>query len=365
MKFNTGSKTKKVILGVMSGTSCDGLDLALCLFSGEFPKVDFEILSAQCFQYSAEWREKLQNCMHYSALELAEFENQWSRKVAENICEFIHSQEIKPELIGFHGHTIFHQPQNGFTVQMGSGATISRLTGIDTICDFRQQDVALGGQGAPLVPIGEKWLFEEFEGFMNLGGFSNVTRRRKESDGSETMQAYDVCAVNIVLNQLCSKIGLAYDADGKMASQGKISVKLIEALKKIDYHQMEIEGSLGLEWVEAELFPVIHHFAEIENLTIEDQIATYTEFCAITCARAMPSGKYLISGGGTHNAFLLRRIRAHAQSIIEVPENQLNDFKEALIFAFLAGLRAESLTNTLTSVTGASHAGINGAYYKA
>jgi len=365
MKFNTGSKTKKVILGVMSGTSCDGLDLALCLFSGEFPKVDFEILSAQCFQYSAEWREKLQNSMHCSALELAKLENEWSRKVAEDICEFIGSQEIKPELIGFHGHTIFHQPQLGFTVQMGSGATISRLTGIDTICDFRQQDVALGGQGAPLVPIGEKWLFEEFEGFMNLGGFSNVTNRRKETNGSETMQAYDVCALNIVLNHLCGKIGLAYDADGKIAAQGKISTSLIEALKKVDYHQMQIQGSLGLEWVKAELFPILNRFAEIENLSVEDQIATYTEFCAITCAHAMPSGKYLLSGGGTHNSYLLERIRVHAQSIIEVPQQQLNDFKEALIFAFLAGLRAEGLPNTLASVTGASHSGINGAFYKA
>ena len=128
---------------------------------------------------------------------------------------------------------------------------------------------------------------------------------------------------------------------------------------------MQLQGSLGLEWVEAELFPVIQRFAEIENLSIEDQIATYTEFCAITCAHAMPSGKYLLSGGGTHNSFMIERIRAHAQSTIEVPETELNDFKEALIFAFLAGLRAEGLPNALASVTGASHSGINGAYYKA
>ncbi len=349
----------------MSGTSCDGLDLALCLFSGEFPKVEFEIISAKCFQYSAEWREKLQISMHCSALELAKLENEWSRKVAKDICEFIGSQEVKPELIGFHGHTIFHQPQHGFTVQMGSGATISRLTGIDTICDFRQQDVALGGQGAPLVPMGEKWLFEEFEGFMNLGGFSNVTERKMQPDGSEIMQAFDVCALNIVLNQLCGKIGLEYDAGGKVAAQGKISLSLIEELQKIEYHQTGKQGSLGLEWVEAELFPVIDRFAETENLSIEDQIATYTEFCAITCAHAMPSGKYLLSGGGTHNAHLLERMRIHTKSILEVPEPLINDFKEALIFAFLAGLRVECVNNTLASVTGASHSGINGAFYKA
>lgn len=365
MKFNTGSKTKKVILGVMSGTSCDGLDLALCLFNGEFPEVDFEIISAKCFQYSAEWREKLQNSMHCSALELAKLENEWSRKVAENINEFVASQEIKPELIGFHGHTIFHQPEHGFTVQMGSGATISRLTGIDTICDFRQQDVALGGQGAPLVPMGEKWLFKQFEGFMNLGGFSNVTQRKMQSDGSEILQAYDVCALNIVLNHLCGKIGLEYDAGGAIAAQGKISLNLINALQKVDYHQTGNQGSLGLEWVESELFPVINRFAEIENLSIGDQIATYTEFCAITCAQAMPIGKYLISGGGTHNVHLLERIRKYSKSSFVVPEPELNDFKEALIFAFLAGLRVEGLCNTLASVTGASHEGINGAYYKA
>jgi anhydro-N-acetylmuramic acid kinase len=210
MKFNTGSKTKKVILGVMSGTSCDGLDLALCRFNGEFPQVDFEVLSAHCFEYSAEWREKLQNALHLSALDLAILEDQWSRKVANNILTFIENAAEKPELIGFHGHTVFHQPQNGFTVQMGSGATLSRLTGIDTICNFRQQDVALGGQGAPLVPIGEQWLFANYAGFMNLGGFSNVTRRIEQTDGSQTMIAYDVCALNIVLNKLCGGIEFTF-----------------------------------------------------------------------------------------------------------------------------------------------------------
>jgi anhydro-N-acetylmuramic acid kinase len=365
MKFNTGSKTKKVILGVMSGTSCDGLDLALCRFDGEFPQVDFEILSAHCFEYSAEWRDKLQNAMHLSALDLAILEDQWSRKVANNILTFIENAPEKPELIGFHGHTVFHQPQNGFTVQMGSGATISRLTGIDTICNFRQQDVAIGGQGAPLVPMGEKWLFVAYAGFMNLGGFSNVTRRIEQTDGSQTMIAYDVCALNIVLNKLCGELNLPFDAEGKIAASGSISPELLKALNLISYFQMNEKGSLGLEWVEKDVLPVIEDYRKSKNLSTETLIATFTEHCAIQCCKAMPDGRYLLSGGGTHNISLIDRIRKHTNAQIEIPDNLLNDFKEAVIFAFLAGLRAAELPNTLTTVTGASRAGINGAYYKA
>ena len=365
MKFNTGSKTKKVILGVMSGTSCDGLDLALCSFDDEFPQVRFEVLSANCFEYSAVWREKLQNAMHLSALELAILEDQWSRKVANEILTFIEDAPEKPELIGFHGHTIFHQPQNGFTVQMGSGATLSRLTKIDTVCDFRQQDVALGGQGAPLVPMGEQWLFAAYTGFMNLGGFSNVTRRIQQADGLETMIAYDVCALNIVLNKLCAELSLPYDAEGKIAAGGSISSELLEALNEIKYFQTDEKGSLGLEWVNKNVLPVIEEYRNAKSLSIETIIATFTEHCAIQCGKAMPDGLYLLSGGGTHNITLIDRIRKYTNAQIEVPNQLLNDFKEAIIFAFLAGLRAAELPNTLTSVTGASRSGSNGAYYKA
>lgn len=365
MKFNTGSKTKKVILGVMSGTSCDGLDLALCRFDGEFPQVDFEVLSAHCFEYSAEWRNKLQNAMHLSALDLAILEDKWSRKVSNNILTFIENLPEKPELIGFHGHTIFHQPQNGFTVQMGSGATLSRLTGIDTICNFRQQDVALGGQGAPLVPVGEQWLFTDYAGFMNLGGFSNVTRRIQQSGGSETMIAFDVCALNIVLNKLCGELNLSFDDGGKIAARGLVSSELLSALNEIKYFQSSEKGSLGLEWVEQDVFPVIEQFRASKNLSTEIIIATFTEHCAIQCSKAMPEGRYLLSGGGTHNIHLIDRIRKHTNAQIEIPDNLLNDFKEAVIFAFLAGMRAAELPNTLTTVTGASRSGSNGAYYKA
>lgn len=349
----------------MSGTSCDGLDLALCRFDGEFPKVDFEILSAHCFEYSAEWREKLQNAMHLSALDLAILEDQWSRKVANEILTFIEDAPEKPELIGFHGHTVFHQPHNGFTVQMGSGATLSRLTRIDTICNFRQQDVVLGGQGAPLVPIGEQWLFPTYAGFMNLGGFSNVTRRIQQVDGSETMIAYDVCALNIVLNKLCGELGLAFDAEGKIAANGSISSALLEALNMINYFRKDQKGSLGLEWVEKDVLPVIQQHRESKNLSTETIIATFSEHCAMQCGKAMPDGRYLLSGGGTHNITLIDRIRAHTNAQIEVPNKLLNDFKEAVIFAYLAGLRAADLPNTITSVTGASKSGSNGAYYKA
>jgi anhydro-N-acetylmuramic acid kinase len=365
MKFNTGSKSKKVILGVMSGTSCDGLDLALCRFWGEFPDVEFEIISAQCFEYSAEWREKLQRAIHLSALDLSILENQWTRKVADDVATFLANETVQPELIGFHGHTIFHQPQNGFTLQIGSGATLSSLTGVDTVCDFRQQDVARGGQGAPLVPMGEKWLFKNYTGFMNLGGFSNVTKRIVSDEGIETMLAHDVCALNIVINRLCGELELPYDSEGEIAASGKVSIGLFESLNAIEYYKNESKGSLGLEWVEQFVLPILEYFRKSENLSAENLIATFTEHCAYLCAQRMHAGKFLISGGGTHNTHLLNRIKHFSKAEIEVPNKQLNDFKEAIIFAFLAGLRVANLPNTLPSVTGASKEGVNGAHYKA
>lgn len=349
----------------MSGTSCDGLDLALCRFWGEFPDVEFEIISTQCFEYSAEWQEKLQGAMHLSALDLSILENQWTRKVADNVAAFLAQQTEQPELIGFHGHTIFHQPQNGFTLQIGSGATLSSLTNIDTICDFRQQDVAKGGQGAPLVPMGEKWLFKNYTGFMNLGGFSNVTKRIVSNEGIETMKAHDVCALNIVLNRLCGELGLSFDSEGEIAASGNVSSGLFDALNAIEYYKSETKGSLGLEWVERFVMPILEDFRKSENLSTENLIATFTEHSAYICARSMESGKFLISGGGTHNAHLLNRIKFFTSAQIEVPDKQLNDFKEAIIFAFLAGLRLANLPNTLPSVTEAKRQGVNGAYYKA
>jgi anhydro-N-acetylmuramic acid kinase len=225
--------------------------------------------------------------------------------------------------------------------------------------------VALGGQGAPLVPMGEKWLFVAYAGFMNLGGFSNVTQRIEEEDGSETMIAYDVCALNIVLNKLCGELNLPFDAEGKIAARGSISSDLLIALNEIKYFQSGKKGSLGLEWVEKDVLPVIEQYRETKSLSIETIIATFTEHCAIQCSNAMPDGRYLLSGGGTHNITLIDSIRKHSNAQIEVPNKLLNDFKEAIIFAFLAGLRASELPNTLTSVTGASRSGSNGAYYKA
>ncbi len=353
------------VLGLMSGTSCDGLDLALCSFSGNAGKPDFKLISAKTIVYNARWEKRLQSALHVSALELAKLENEWTRFVAEQVSTFVKEQAVRVDLIGFHGHTVFHQPEHGLTFQMGSGATLSVLTNISVVCDFRRPDVAAGGQGAPLVPMGELHLFPSFDAFLNIGGFANMSIRK-----GTTMKAFDICPANIVLNRYARMLNRHYDYGGQLAKSGSLILELLRELNKTEYYHNSNKGSLGLEWVEKEIIPVIENWLNSntrKDLSIEEKacqiLNTVTEHIAEQIGSLLQSGQTMVTGGGALNTYLMERVQFYSKSKLVLPDKQLIDFKEAIIFAYLAYLRFYQLPNTLTEVTRANRELSAGALY--
>ena len=333
-------------IGVMSGTSLDGVDLAYVQF--EFDNNwSFKILNAITFGYDSKWRNQLKNAFNYSKEELLKIDTDYGEFLADLINQFIKKNNIKKiDFIASHGHTIHHEPDKGYTLQIGNGDIIAKNTGVKTIYDFRSQDVALGGQGAPLVPIGDELLFSDNTYCLNLGGFANISF----NNGKERI-AYDICAVNTVLNFYTNKIGLNYDDNGKLASTGKINQPLLNKLNALPFYTLSSPKSLGIEYVNAILLPLINDF----NLEINDVLRTFIEHIAIQITNSLKAdGSLLITGGGAFNGFLIERIKHHTTTTIKIPSKIIIDFKEALIFAFLGVLRLENKVNCLKSVTGAS-----------
>ncbi|MDZ7607548.1 MAG: anhydro-N-acetylmuramic acid kinase [Cyclobacteriaceae bacterium] len=255
----------------------------------------------------------------------------------------------RPELIVSHGHTIFHQPGIGLTLQIGDGYRIMKKTGIKTVCDLRSLDVALGGQGAPFVPIGDKLLFPQYDFCLNLGGFSNIST---DIDGRRI--AYDICPVNTVLNFLASRVGFDFDKDGEIARSGKPVESLLEILNNLPYYKLTPPKSLGIEWVNSYVLPLL------QGHEVADLMHTFCRHIAHQIAVSIPSGNtkrsVLVTGGGAKNTFLIEMIKNEIGKNAEVviPDEQTVDFKEAIIFGFLGLLRALGQVNTLKSVTGAS-----------
>jgi anhydro-N-acetylmuramic acid kinase len=344
-------------IGIMSGTSLDGVDLACCEFEQTGETWNFKIIAAETFAYSAEWKQRLATASGQTGLELASTNNFLGRYFGEMAREFIRKHNFAPDFIASHGHTIFHLPNKGLTLQIGSGAEIAAQTGLTTVCDFRTSDVALGGQGAPLVPVGDKLLFSEFQFCLNLGGFANIS-----FDESGQRIAFDICPLNTVLNFLANKINLDFDKDGLVASGGNVNTTLLTALNEIPFYSAKPPKSLGREWLETSFLPVLNSF----DLDIPDKMRTVAEHFALqiaAVAKDQPSGKMLITGGGAFNRFLVERISYHSAHQIVIPDPLIVNFKEALIFAFLGVLRLKGIPNCLSSVTGASHDNVGGVVY--
>jgi anhydro-N-acetylmuramic acid kinase len=330
----------------MSGTSLDGVDLAYIKF--EFNQTwSFKIIYATTFKYDKIWLNKLKNAFNFSKNELKLLDDEYGIYLAELINQFINKNNINNiNFIASHGHTIHHEPENGYTLQIGNGKLIAKLTGIKTVYDFRSQDVALGGQGAPLVPIGDELLFSNYTYCLNLGGFANISFKNKNN-----RLAYDICAVNTVLNHYTNKIDLDYDDNGKIASGGAVFLPLLNELNSLEYYHSTAPKSLGIEYVNDKLLPLIEKY----NLEIKDILHTFIEHIAIQIGNNLiKEGDLLITGGGTFNGFLVERIKYHSTNRIVIPSEEVIDFKEALIFAFLGLLRLENKENCLKSVTGAS-----------
>lgn len=346
------------VIGLMSGTSLDGLDICYVEFKFDGEKIDYKILKAESEGYTEELRNALNTAQNMSALEYAKLSSDLGLYVGEAVKKFIERNglEGKVDLIASHGQTIFHQPAVKFTAQIGSGAGIAAVTGVDTVCDFRTTDVALGGQGAPLVPIGDSILFGDYEYCLNLGGFSNISFA-----AGDKRLAYDISPVNYVLNRLAEKEGQSYDRDGMLAASGKVSEELLQALNDLDFYHTGGPKSLGREWVESEVFPLIEKY----GLTPCDALATFTEHIAQQIALNVLVGKVLVTGGGARNKYLIERMRAASpEAEYVVPDVLTIDFKEALIFALLGALYKMNRPNCLASVTGAAFDSVGGCLYR-
>lgn len=332
------------VIGLMSGTSLDGLDIAYCLFSYDNGKWSYSIEKAETIEYSSQAKEKLIKAESTTSQEFAKTDKEFGHYIGKETRKFIDKYNLEVDFISSHGQTIFHQPEINFTSQIGDINSIAAQTRVKTIGDFRRLDIALGGQGAPLVPIGDRFLFSDYPYCLNLGGFSNISF---EKDGKRI--AYDICPVNIVLNYLAEKEGMTYDKDGLLAKSGNINQELLEKLNNLDYYKAEEKKSLGKEWVLKYIFPLF----ENSNLETKDIMATYVEHITIQLASKI-NGEVLITGGGVFNKYLIESLKEKLNYKIHIPDPIIINYKEALIFAFLGVLRERKEINTLCSVTGAS-----------
>ncbi|MBN9298919.1 MAG: anhydro-N-acetylmuramic acid kinase [Filimonas sp.] len=354
-------------IGLMSGSSLDGLDIVFAEFEESARKWGYTIMAADCYEYSAEWQQKLANAIHLNAYEYQLLHAEYGRYVGEQVNKFIeaHGLEHKVQLIASHGHTTFHAPHLDMTAQLGDGAAIAAVTGINVVSDLRAMDVALGGQGAPIVPMGEKLLFGNFSHLLNIGGIANISLTKDNE-----YVAFDICPANRVLNMLMEQVGKSYDENGAMAATGQIHTPLLTKLNALDYYKQPFPKSLANDFGVEIVYPLIQSF----NLPLQDALRTYVEHIAqqlsYACGQFIKGepveSTMLVTGGGALNNFLIQRIATNLKSwniTPEVPEDTLVKYKEALIMGLLGILRWREENTVLNSVTGASRSSIGGAVW--
>jgi anhydro-N-acetylmuramic acid kinase len=354
------------VIGLMSGSSLDGLDIAFVEFSEKAGKWSFKILSAACIPYEIEWTQKLKLATNVSAMDYQLLHTTYGKYLGEKVNDFIENNELhhKVNLIGSHGHTTFHSPEQHMTHQLGEGAAIAAETKLPVVSDLRALDIAFGGQGAPIVPIGEKLLFPDYHFFLNIGGIANVS-----VDIDDKIIAFDICAANRVLNMLSAEKGRDYDEGGKIAASGKMKNELLEKLNSLDYYSIPYPKSLANSFGTDVIYPLIKEF----KLSIEDALCTYVEHICIQVKRSLAPffsnaaiQKLMITGGGAFNNFLIERLSKNLQEVnfeVFIPEEEVVQYKEALIMALIGTLRWREQYNVLASVTGASQNSIGGALW--
>jgi anhydro-N-acetylmuramic acid kinase len=345
------TKEKYSVIGLMSGTSLDGLDIACCLFERSEKTWRYSIEAADTMKYPRQWLKRISNAHTLNGEELIAFDIEYGKLIGGLTKDFIDHYKLKPDFIASHGHTVFHQPARGFTYQAGNGNAIHAITDLPVVFDFRSQDVILGGQGAPLVPAGDKFLFSEYDICLNLGGIANlsleVNRQRK---------AFDICFTNMGLNYLAAKAGKEFDKNGKMAESGEVNQNLLRKFTKLYDSIEENRPSLGRELFEKKFLPLL----DDKKISIPDKLRTLTESSASAIVSAIlerkKNPKVLCTGGGAFNTFLISRMLdlAGDDATLILPEENIIKFKEALVFAFLGLLRVRDEVNCLKSVTGAT-----------
>ncbi len=344
--FTNMIKTEYNIIALMSGTSLDGIDIIYVHFFYD-NQWEFKIHNAETLKYPKQWKLTLSQLVAMPMHQLKQVDSEYSEYLANVISDFINKNAIQTiDFIASHGHTALHQPENGLTYQIGNQQILADKLNHKVICDFRVQDVEFGGQGAPLVPIGDQLLFKDYDYCLNLGGFANIS-----FELNKERIAFDICPVNIVLNHYVSKINLDYDHKGQLAATGHINNDLLCQLNELQFYKELPPKSLGLEWVEQTIFPLMDSY----KLQIKDLLRTYIEHIAVQISKIVrqENSKVLVTGGGVYNEFLMQRIQGLSNSEVIMPNNKIVEFKEALIFGLLGVLKARNEVNCLMSVTGA------------
>jgi anhydro-N-acetylmuramic acid kinase len=343
------------ILGIMSGTSLDGLDLAMCSFEEKKGFWSYKTLCAETIPYDEGWGKKLDSAPFLSGKDLHLLDIEYGNFIASQALSLMGDCGLAAELISSHGHTVFHQPQASLSCQIGNLQAIASGTGIAAVGDFRQKDVLYGGHGAPLVPVGDELLFGQYDYCLNLGGFANISY---QEDGKRL--ARDLCPANIVLNHFARELNIPFDRDGKAGQSGNLSNELLQRLNGLTYYSTGGPGSLSREWLESEFLPVFHDF----KLPITDILRTLYEHISQQVSDTVkPRSRVLVTGGGAYNTFLIQCLRTKCRAEIDVPDPELIEFKEAIVFAFLGLLRLKEKINCYASVTGADRDSCSGILY--
>jgi anhydro-N-acetylmuramic acid kinase len=354
------------VIGVMSGSSLDGLDIVFAEIQEQQGKWSYQLVAAECLPYSLDWQTQLRDAIHLSAKDYLLLHSAYGKYIGDQINKFIDKHELHYQvaLIASHGHTSFHLPPY-MTAQLGDGAAIAAVTGLPVISDLRSMDVALGGQGAPIVPIGEKLLFKDFDFFLNIGGIANISVNLPDK-----YVAFDICAANRVMNMLVAQLGKAYDENGSIAATGSVDETVLNQLNALEYYQQSFPKSLSNDFGTEVVYPML-----TKGLSIPDALRTYIAHIAYQVAmsvtphlNAIPKSEYkmMITGGGAFNGFLVDEIRQHLERFqveIIIPDEGLVAYKEALIMALCGVLRWREENTTLASVTGASRDSVGGAVY--
>ena len=335
------------VIGLMSGTSLDGLDICFVSFKkSNYSK--YNIINSKTYSYNEKWIEKLKKSIFLNKQELKKIDIEYGTLISNYLKEFISEFSIdKIDLISSHGHTVFHEPNKGKTLQIGDGKTINKIIKTDVVCDFRTQDVKYKGQGAPLVPIGDLHLFSNYKFCLNLGGFSNVSIK-----DNNKIKAFDICPVNTVLNHYSKKMGYTFDQDGVLSKKGTVNLDLLNQLNQMSFYNKLGPKSLGIEFVKSKVIPLI----DSHILNPKDILRTYIEHISDQISKSIGSyfnDRILISGGGTYNNTLIDSIKTKVKSKVIIPDSQIIDYKEALIFAYMGLLKSKEKINCLKSVTGA------------
>ncbi len=337
------------VLGVMSGTSLDGIDCAVVEFTRNNNQWYFNFILGETIPYSQAWQSKLSTAIHLSDTDLHLLNIEYTYFLAELLDHFIADNNLNDlDFISSHGHTVLHQPEKGITLQIGNLPIVTDMLSVPFVCDFRVQDVQLGGQGAPLVPIGDRLLFADYDYCLNLGGFSNISFEKNNE-----RIAFDICPVNTLLNHFAKKLGNDFDESGKLAASGTINQDLLNELNNLSFYNQQGPKSLGIEQVNAVYLPLIEKY----QLSAQDHLATLTEHIAYQIASVLKNqkSKLLVTGGGAFNDHLINRLKFYAsETTVVLGSKELIEFKEAVIFAFLGVLRVTNTDNVLNSVTGAS-----------